>query len=136
MEPPESISNAWNDPKHGCLSCATRLASHTRTGYPVLGCSLSGILQFSPKIFIFASLYPKFDPKTYTLDYKHKNAFNQQQTSDYNTNSSQNHHLVHFSPTPTIFSFFNQISQTTTSIQTLEVAINVTRNGGLNCDSF
>ena len=91
---------------------------YTRTSHLVLGCSLSGTLQFSPQNPIFVPVDPKFDPKTCVLVYillkeikgitniKSKHQFTSYSSFRSFFNKTQN------------FSNFIQNSQTTTSIQT------------------
>jgi len=58
-----------------------------------------------PKISILIPLTPNSTSKLIHLITNIKRHLNEQQTSDYNTNSSQNHHLAHFHQKPP-FSYF------------------------------
>jgi len=53
---------------------------------------------FSHQNPIFDPIDPKFDPKTYTLDYKHKKAFKTTTNIELKHRFISNHHLVHFGP--------------------------------------
>jgi len=111
-----SKESVWNRPDRLGMSRTTqnmgaglgnlpwaRQTSCTRIGSPALG---------KPSIF-----HPKipflnpFTPKLIHLITNIKRHSKQQQTTHYNTNSSQNHHLAHFHQKPTFFSFFIQTSK-------------------------
>jgi len=110
-----STPNARNDPKHGCLLCATRLASYTRIGHPVIGFSSQETLQFSLENPIFDPLDPKFVPKTCLLGYillkTIKNITNVKSKHQFTSKSSLRSFF-----TKTLN--FHANSQTTTPIQT------------------
>jgi len=102
---------------HLAQRAPSRQASYTRTGCPVLVVPSRELPIFHIKTPILIPLTPNSTPKLILVIAKIKRHSKQQQTSDYNTNSSQNHHLVHFHQQPPYFIIFHSHFKTTTPIQ-------------------
>lgn len=111
MDGPNRSPKAWNTQNMGCCHLATHL-SQFNSLKRVFSRTVPLFWMFSYGNMPFFTQIPNFDPLTSNSTPKLIHLItnikrHQQQTSDYNTNSCQYHHLAHF----LIFSFFIQTSK-------------------------